>query len=299
MRRSAFLLVALGLVLGLAGRSAAHLEDIFFIVQFPDEAVPTIDGNHADWEIVPTNPYTIGNDKIYDPSQRHEAARGELDASNINIRHRVGWNDTFNKLYFATEVFDNFHKTNREDPGKFFKDDAWEVNVNADHTDQEAQNQDVANGFAWKFAVPPIENAFFFFRPGDLAGLTWQVPGTQYTDFAYTFTGEEFGEGTYFYELAVTPFLSMPLDEASSLDGLVVADLEEGETIHVQIDISDPDDDAPTGNVIKGFWSTEPGPYSGAGNTDFVLTEMDPQLLAATATAVKTDSWARIKAQFH
>jgi len=299
MRKSFFLLVALGLVLGWAGSSTAHLDDIFFIIQFPDQAVPTIDGDHSDWEIAPTNPYTIGNDKIYDPSQRHELGRGELDASNCNIRHRVGWNDTFNKLYFATEVFDNFHKTNREDPGKFFKDDAWEVNVNYDHTFEEEQNQDFANGFAWKFAVPPIEGAYFFFRPGKLKGITWLVPGTEYTDFAYTFTGEEFGECTYYYELAITPFESMPLDEATSQEGAVIADLEEGEVIHVQIDVSDPDDDAPTGNTIKGFWSTEPGPYTGTPNTDFVLTELDPQMLAnLEATSVETDTWGRIKSQF-
>ena len=294
MRKGILLLTAAGLVLGLVGMSAAHLPEgeIFFAVQFPDEAVPTIDGNLADWEIVPTNPYTMLNVKLYDSAQFQGVERGEIDATDMNIRHRFGWNDTFNKLYVATQVFDNIHNTDRADPGKFFHDDAWELEVNADATAKELHNQDFANNISYKFAVPPIESTSFFLRP--MAGLTWLVPGSEYITFGWSFDGEQLGESTYYYEIAITPIESMPLDEATSLDGMVELDLEEAEIVHISLNVGDVD----AGDDYFGFWGTSPGGCC-SGDNDFVLTEMDQALLDNLgSTAVETDTWGRIKSQF-
>ena len=285
--------VVLSAILGLMGASFAHLPEgeLNFAVQFPDGVTPTIDGDLGDWDIVPTNPYTIRNDKLFDSAQFQEAERGEIDATDINITHRFGWNETDNKLYFATVVFDNVHNLDRADIGRFFHDDAWEVEVNPDHTPREEHNQDFANQFSYKFAVPPIENSFNFVRP--LAGLTWLVPGSEWLDFAFSFTGEEFGESTYFYEMSLTPFESMPLDEATALDGAIVWDLEEGDTIHLSINVGDVD----AGDDYRGFWGTSPAGCCQAEN-DFVLTEIDPALEANVGTPVKSDTWGRIKSQF-
>ena len=279
-------LFVFSVVIGLFSTSSAHQPEgeIFFVVQFPDAVVPTIDGESSDWDIVPGN-YAIGIDKLYDPSQFQEAERGGADVSDMNITHRVGWNDNLNKLYFVTTVFDNVHNTDRADPGPFYKDDALEVEVNMDHSAREDQNTEVANRIAYKFAVPPIEGAYAFSRP--IAGVTeWLFPGSEWLDFGWSFTGEEFGESTYTYELSLTPFESFPLDTETALDGAIVWDMEEGDLIHLALGVGDIDE----GDDYWGFWSTSPT----AWNTDFVLEEMDPAL----ETGVESDTWARIKAQF-
>ena len=283
-------LVVFSVVIGLVSIGSAHQPEgeIFFVVQFPDAWVPTIDGESSDWDIVPEN-YAIGIDKLYDPSQFQEAERGGADVSDMNITHRVGWNDNFNKLYFATTVFDNVHNTDRADPGPFYKDDALEVEVNMDHSAREDQNTEVANRIAYKFAVPPIEGAYAFSRP--IAGVTeWLFPGSEWLDFGWSFTGEQFGESTYTYELSLTPFESFPLDTETALDGAIVWDMEEGDLIHLALGVGDIDE----GDDYWGFWSTSPT----AWNTDFVLEEIDPALERNIETAVESGTWARIKAQF-
>ena len=57
--------------------------------------------------------------------------RGGLDASSMQIRHIMGWNDATNNVYITSRVFDNIHITQRQDPGKFFWDDSVEYELNA------------------------------------------------------------------------------------------------------------------------------------------------------------------------
>ena len=38
-----------------------------FAVQFPDNLVPTMDGDLSDWDVVPIDPYTIRKDRLYSP----------------------------------------------------------------------------------------------------------------------------------------------------------------------------------------------------------------------------------------
>ena len=48
----------------------------------------TVDGDLSDWDIVPIDPYTVRNDRLYSPvAEIQPVGRGEVDASDINIRH--------------------------------------------------------------------------------------------------------------------------------------------------------------------------------------------------------------------
>jgi hypothetical protein len=276
------MLLALFSVACLAGTGFAHepAGEQYYVVQFPDGGTPTIDGNDDDWAHVPDE-YTIGMDKLFDPGQMQEAERGGGDLSDMNINHVVGWNDNNNKLYFMTTVFDNVHNTDREG-GCFCVDDALEIEVNMDHSAHADENVDVANRIAYKFAVPPIDGAYAFSRP--IAGVTeWLFPGSEWMDFGWSFTGEEFGESTYTYEMSITPIESFPLDEATALDGAIVWDLEEDDLIHLALNVGDIDE----GDTYWGFWSTSPTSWT----TDFVLDRIDDRV-----TAVETGTWARIKA---
>ena len=81
MKRKIAILCSVFLVFGTISVANAHLPpgELFFAAQFPDNLVPTIDGEHSDWDILPESPYSIFNDRLFDPAQFQQAARGEID----------------------------------------------------------------------------------------------------------------------------------------------------------------------------------------------------------------------------
>jgi hypothetical protein len=301
MKQSYLVFFAVVLVLSLAAVAGAHSPEgeLYFAVQFPDAAVPTMDGDLSDWDIVPEMPYTIGNDRLFSPDAGIRVAeRGSTDPGDLSMRHLLGWNESSNQLYIMSEVFDNVHNADRENPSAFWADDAWEIEVNPDATAAEFHNQEgePVNNFSYKFAVPPVDGAYQFYRPQ--RGLTWLIDGTKWVDFGWGFTGDQFGESTYFYELAITPILSMPNDEASALDGLVEFDLTEGEIIHVSVNVGD-FDEACTDCVdadYQGFWAMSGDVGCCNATSDLVMAPLEPAIIeAVAATAVEGFSWGQIK----
>ena len=155
------------LVLGIGIASIAQAHDppdlLLLAVQFPDTNVPVIDGFDDDWSAIPVDQYGIFAETTYPvgASTREGralefASQGEIDPSDMNFRHLIGWSDSQNMFYVTTSVYDNLHVTNRQDPGRFYWDDSYEMGLNADHTNIDDQNSgDIANGFYYKYALPP------------------------------------------------------------------------------------------------------------------------------------------------
>jgi hypothetical protein len=295
MRGKWSVLFILALVLSLPSLAAAHDPpgELFFLVQFPDDRVPTVDGDHSDWNIVPDNPYTVRSDKLFDPAQFQAAGRGEFDPSDVNVRHRLGWNDSQNKIYFATEIFDNIHNTDREDPARHWNDDNWEVGVNPDHTPSEEHSRNVddipINDFFYKWVVPPVGGIYQSLEP--IGDLEWLQDGTEYVQFGWSFTGEQFGESTYFYELSVIPIWALPRENATP-ENTDFMDLEENDVIHISIAMGDIDN----ANDYQGFW-TFTAESSNTSVSDFVAAPLDPNL-GEGGTAVEGTTWGAIKAGF-
>ena len=292
MKKSIVICLAVVMSLGVVSLAGAHSPagELFFLVQFPDNAVPTIDGDLSDWNIVPESPYYLRADKMFDPAQMQEAGRGELDLSDFNPVHVLGWNDNMNKIYFANQIFDNLHNADREDPARHWNDDNWEVEVNPTHLAAEEQNLagEPVNRIAYKWVVPPVEGVYQSIEPvGDLA---WLSDGSEYVSYGWGFTGDMFGESTYYYEMSVTPIGSLPRENATP-ESTEFVDLEEDDIIHISIfngDIDNADD-------YQGFWGTTPESSNIALN-DFVCAPMDPALEDAIGTAVEKVSWGQIKA---
>ena len=278
------------LVLGVVSLAGAHQPagETFFLVQFPDNAVPTIDGDLSDWNIVPESPYVLRADKMFDPAQFQEAGRGELDQSDFNPVHIMGWNDNLNKLYFANQIFDNIYNIDREDPARHWYDDNWEVEVNPTHLAAEEQNVagEPVNRIAYKWVVPPLEGVYQSIEP--VGDLPWLSDGTEYVSFGWSFDGDMFGESTYYYELAVTPIASLNREGATP-SNTEFYDLEEDDVLHLSVfngDIDNADD-------YQGFWGTVPESSNIALN-DFVCAPIDPAM--EVPSAVEQTSWGQIKA---
>jgi hypothetical protein len=302
MKKLTKLGLAAALVTAMSSMAFGHAPpgELYFAVQFPDNLVPTMDGDLSDWDIVPIDPYTIRNDRLYSPvAEIQPVGRGEIDVSDINIRHIMGWNENANKLYVMSEVFDNIHNADRENPAAFWQDDAWEVEVNPDHTPTEEHNLEgePANNFSYKWAVPPVEGSYQYYRP--VSALEWLVDGSEWVSFGWGFDGEQFGESTYRYELAITPITSLPNDASATPDQAVVFDLGENEIIHTSITVGD-FDEACTECVLEsyqGFWTMSPEMCC-TGTNDVVLAEMEPSLMEEASTAVDIVSWGQIKAAY-
>lgn len=301
------LLFALVALVGLPGVARAHWDagTVWFVVQFPDGATPTVDGDHGDWDGVPSS-YGIDNSVFND-------ARGlipegwthaDWDVTDFNMFHRIGWSDTENKLYLATQVFDDEHNMDRT--SHWSEDDSWEVSFTINHDAfvnvEEGGYADISDATIginsrYNFSVPvhPTLGDFFWMRPGDLTGTEWLWPGTDWIEFNYTFDGDEFGESTYYYEMSIKPIGSYPLGlDGYQPDDLDVWDLEEGEIVHislVMIDNDGPDNSYRTPGCC-GYWSTLDNCCSAVN--DWVLAGPDE----AFTTSVEADSWGRIKARF-
>ncbi len=300
MRRRTALTLSAIMVLAFAISVSGHVPvgETFFAAQFPDEAVPSIDGDPSDWDIVPETPYHIRNDRMQgsDPSIGLRDP-GSTDPSDLSMNSVIGWNESANKVYFLVEVFDDIHNVDRDDVSVFWEDDDVEINLNGDHTGQDEAN---VEGEPWNnqyygLVVPPVEGQFFYPQPGP----EWFQAGTDWLQFGWSFTGEQFGESTYYYETAMQVYLSIPRVESPSEDDVEILDLEEGEVIHFSIDIGDFDE---PGRTYDTFWSVSDDRACCSANSDLFLAEVDPLLeeaLANRPTAVEEASWGRIKAAHH
>ena len=272
--------------------------EFFFAVQFPDANVPVIDGNHADWGVVPQVPYEVGNDRYSDSV--YSKLRGEIDVSDLSVRQVVGWNDNTNLLYFMAEVFDNVHSRDAETPNAWWADDAWEIYINPTHAEIDggggyAPGQEGIIKIGYNFSMPPTAGAWGGYNPP----FDWVTDpaNNDAWSMAYTFSGEEFGESTYIYEFAVQPISSMPKNNEATEDQVNIHDLSEGETIHIGIIVNEVDGGEGEGDNRIGQWGTQVEGCCHA-DMDLLIAPVDPDILWPTATAVEAASWGMIKAQY-
>ena len=75
----------------------------FRVFQFPRTAIPRIDGDFSDWDIVPES-YAISIDSMWDDTRKHTG----IDRSTLDIKVKVGWVSGLNRLYFLYEAYDDY-----------------------------------------------------------------------------------------------------------------------------------------------------------------------------------------------
>jgi hypothetical protein len=296
MKRRIALLCGVFLILG-SSLANAHLPEgeLFFAAQFPDNVVPRMDGDLSDWDILPDSPYSFRNDRLYDPAQFQEAGRGEIDVSDILIWNRFGWNLNNNEIYMSTQVFDNVHNIDRAFGDCHCLDDNWEIEVNPDHSPTAEQNNEgnPVNNISYKWVVPPLEGVYQSIEPiGDLA---WLSDDTEYVDFAWAFTGEQFGESTYYYELRIIPIDALPRENATP-ENTDFHTLFEEDVVHISMTIGDIDVEQ-ANHAYNGFWAISPQGCC-TGVNDFVMAPLEDSVADFAATAVENTSWGQIKAGF-
>ena len=106
-----------------AARALEKPNVTYQVFQFPADKIPRIDGDAADWAMVPES-YVVASDQLADDSAR----KRPLDPKNLSVRVKVGWVKGLNRLYFLYEADDNYWDFSQ--PG--LHNDTFEIVVDGD-----------------------------------------------------------------------------------------------------------------------------------------------------------------------
>ena len=240
--------------------SAARLEDglsrpevEFQVFQFPADRIPRIDGDAADWSIVPES-YAIGQDQL------RETVAGigaKQDPTNLDVKVKVGWVKGQNHLYFLYETNDNYWDFARED----LHNDIFEVVIDGDlsggplirqmHPQPKLRDKLETH---FQFHGVHAQN-YHIFTPAE--GKDWaMVWGCQpwikdlpYANSAYKYGFKPGEGGKLVLEFFITPFDHAPPDPARAIP----SQLTENKIIGMSWAILDYDDEK--AETYAGFWN--------------------------------------------
>ena len=181
---------------------------VYLIFQFPADAIPRVDGDPTDWEMVPVS-YVIGTDQLADDNGNHAAP----DPTTLDVRVRVAWVKGMNRLYFLYEAYDDYWDFSRPD----LHNDTFEVVVDGDMSggpliDEMHPNEQMDRWDAYfSFHGVHAQN-YHIFTPAD--GKDWTLAwGSQpwikdlpYANAAYSYDFRPGEAGRLTLEFWITPF---------------------------------------------------------------------------------------------
>ncbi|MDF7822589.1 PKD domain-containing protein [Pontiellaceae bacterium B12227] len=238
----------------------------FKIYQFEKHEIPRIDGEVADWAMVPES-YAVGSDRLKD------TLRGtKNDPANLDVSVKVGWVKGLNRLYFLYEAYDDYWDFRM--PG--MHNDILEVMVdgNASGGPITAIADPAVKYGSWEgYLMQGVQaQNYHIFTPS--VGKNWaMIWGCQpwalefpWSNAAQSYFFKHGESGRYTLEFWITPFDHAPIDGPEKA---VVSELKEGAEIGLSWVVLDYDDEAAGKNGYRSFnnLSRETGVHS---NADFL-----------------------------
>ena len=182
----------------------------FRVFQFPRTAIPRIDGEFSDWDIVPDN-YAVTIDDMWDDTGRHQGT----DRQTLDIKVKVGWVNGLNRLYFLYEATDDYWDFDQLG----LHNDTFEVVVDGDlsggpHTDEFRLNRDVQSRIDAFFDMQNQHAQNYHIMTPPTEGKSWtMVWGPQqwlkylpYANYAYDYAFSHGQGGRLRFEFYITPF---------------------------------------------------------------------------------------------
>ena len=100
MKRSRVAIVAVCIGLFAAGAAFGQLGETQLMFQFPNNLIPTLDGNMSDWDIV-GDAYRIRAENMFNQFS------APMDLSDFNCWIAWGYNLTENKAYLGAWLYDD------------------------------------------------------------------------------------------------------------------------------------------------------------------------------------------------
>lgn len=224
----------------------------FKVFLFPRTAIPRIDGDFSDWDIVPES-YTVGMDEMWEDGGRYKG----VDRSTLDIKVKVGWVEGLNRLYFYYEAFDNYWDFDQLS----LRNDTYEIVVDADlsggpHIDEFRINSEIKSRIESFFEFQNIHAQNYHIMTPPTEGKSWtMVWGPQqwlkylpYSNYAYDYSFKHGESGTLRFEFYITPFdFASPEGPAKSVESQLYA----GKKIGLSWAVIDYDG----GEEKDGFWN--------------------------------------------
>lgn len=295
MRRGLTVLIGIVLV-SWSVRALSHYPEgvTFLAFQWPEGYEPVIDGDLREWDVVPEK-------YIQRTRDFREILYDLIDLYDFDIKRSiVSYSGPQNRLYFASEVFDDVHQIDRDRIQDLTTDDAFEIMIDADHSGgqysaflvfAEEEWKEITGAQATQYALSvPAPNGLKSFKSYNASTWTEKPPWAEY---AWKMEEAPEGGSTMFYEVSIIPFdhLNWLGPEQSQIHNL-----EPGEIIGLNIAFSDWDQDL---EYWEGYWvlSGRPKTFVYAERfTDFLLSPIEKRLFKDST--VQEETWARIKASF-
>lgn len=185
-------------------------EPSFRVFQFPRTAIPRIDGDFSDWDIVPES-YAVSIDSMWDDTRKHTG----IDRSTLDIKVKVGWVSGLNRLYFLYEAYDDYWDFDQLG----LHNDTYEIVVDADlsggpHVDEMRPAPEVKSRIDAFFEFQNIHAQNYHIMTPPTEGKSWtMVWGPQqwlkylpYANYAYDYHFSHGQSGRLRMEFYITPF---------------------------------------------------------------------------------------------
>ena len=200
----------------------------FRIFQFPPDRIPRIDGDAADWSIVPES-YAIGMDQL----RETVAGLGDKhDPADLDVKVKVGWVKGQDHLYFLYEASDDYWDFARPD----LHNDIFEVVIDGDRSGgplirQMHPDETMRDKMDTHFLFHGVHaQNYHIFTPAD--GKDWaMVWGSQpwikdlpYANAACKYDFKHGERGKLVLEFFVTPFDHAPPEPARAVPSRLVED---------------------------------------------------------------------------
>ena len=179
------------------------------IYHFPDDRLPQIDGQSLDWECVPAS-YVITEQALKEDEGKHAAP----NPSTLQVRVKVGWSETTQRLYFLYEAYDDYWRFTENS----LQTDIFEVVVDGDCSGgpfidrfHPTAPKDVWQAW-YNFHGCHAQN-YHIFTPAHSDGDWCMYWGPQvwlkkapYADYAYNYSFREGESGHLTLEFYITPY---------------------------------------------------------------------------------------------
>ena len=235
---------------------AAPALPILKVFQFPADRIPRIDGDDADWAMVPDS-YAVTLAQMHDDEKKHAAP----DPKDLDIKVKVGWVKGLNRLYFLYEANDNYWDF--AEPG--LHNDTFEVVVDGDRSGgplvpRFRNMMDSTDEWDAHFSMHGVQaQNYHIFTPSE--GKEWALAwGCQpwdkdlpYANHAQKYNFKPGESGKYVLEFYITPF------DYAGCEGpqrAVESELTENKLIGLSWAVIDYDGAADGKN--NGFWNLSP-----------------------------------------
>jgi hypothetical protein len=258
----------------------------FKIFQFPRDAMPRIDCDTSDWEMVPES-YVYGTSLLNDTEDGHGT---DIDRNDLDVKVTVGWVKGLNRLYFLYEAHDDYWDFGRFNP-RGYLNDIFEIVVDGDMSGGEFIFNELlvpdrtrdqsspeyiesytryAGNHAQNYHIytPPVNNAWVLVW----GGQPW-ISEFPYSNVAYDYDFEHGESGKLVLEFWVTPYDHAPIEGP---ERAVESNLQENLQIGLSWSILDFDGDKRDGhyNLAHNVMMVRHADYLPA----FKLMPMEPSV---------------------